>query len=141
MMQGRWLSKIDCSPGFTKQSIDSIRKKSEDFKRRCKKTLLYALMLDEMCIIKELVCDSHTQKIWGYTDIGTEIEISNEQELATEALVLMVVEINDNFKIPIAYFFVNKISVEEKANIAFEALIQLITAACRIVMDQMCTSR
>ncbi|KAG5873494.1 hypothetical protein JTB14_029171 [Gonioctena quinquepunctata] len=37
-----WLSKIDCSLGFAKQSIDSIRNKSEDFKRRCKKTLLCA---------------------------------------------------------------------------------------------------
>ncbi|KAG5867330.1 hypothetical protein JTB14_023059 [Gonioctena quinquepunctata] len=45
----------------------------------------------------------------------------------------MVVGINDNFKIPIAYFFVNKISGEEKANIVLEALRQLSTAACKIV--------
>ncbi|KAG5860677.1 hypothetical protein JTB14_032440 [Gonioctena quinquepunctata] len=48
----RWLSKIDCSPGFTKQSIDSIRNKFEDFKGRCKNTSLCALMLYEMCIKK-----------------------------------------------------------------------------------------
>ncbi|KAG5865350.1 hypothetical protein JTB14_027543 [Gonioctena quinquepunctata] len=117
----RWLSKIDCGPGFTKQSNDSIRNKSEDFKRRCEKTSLCALMLTEMCIKKELVCDRHTQMIWGYTDIGTEIEISNKQELTTEALVLMVVGINDNFKIPID-FFVNKISGEEEGKYCLGSL-------------------
>lgn len=48
--------------------------------------------------------------------------MSNEREEATEALVLMVVGVNDNFKLPIAYFFVNKITGEEKANIVLEAL-------------------
>lgn len=41
----------------------------------------------------------------GYTDIGCDIESDNEQGQAREALVLIVVAVNDNFMLPI--FFMN----------------------------------
>lgn len=78
-----------------------------------------------MSIKKEVTIGRHSHTLWGYTDIGANIRTENEQELATKVLVQMIVGVNDNFKIPIGYFFTNKISGKEKANIILEALKQL----------------
>lgn len=48
-----------------------------------------------------------------------------EEELVREGLILMVVPVNDIFKLPFGYIFINKISGIEKANIVKEALWEL----------------
>lgn len=130
-----WFSKIDCQPGYSAPSINSLKIRSNKYYEENERKLLCSLIIDEMSLKKELVCDRNTQKIWGYTDYGCEdIEINNEQELAREALVLMVVAVNDNFKLPFGYFFINKISGTEKANIVKEALRQLaVCENCKIL--------
>lgn len=120
-----WFSKIDCQPGYSKPSLDSLKNYSNAYYEKYARKLLCALIIDEMSLKKELVCDKSTQKIWGYTDFGCDSELNNEQEVATEAFVIMVVAVNDNFKLPIGYFFMNKLSGLEKANIVREALRQL----------------
>lgn len=55
-----------------------------------------------MCIKKEILVEHHYLKTWGYVDLATDITISNKQDEATKALVLIVVGINANFKVPIA---------------------------------------
>lgn len=47
-------------------------------------------------------------KFSGYTDMGDNI-ISEDNSLASEALVFRVVCINDAWKIPVAYFLLNKV--------------------------------
>ncbi|KAB0802988.1 hypothetical protein PPYR_05174 [Photinus pyralis] len=101
-----WMAKVDCYPGFTKP-------------------LMGCLMLDEMAVKKEIQAEKHSQAVWGYVDVGTNVHIDNDREEATQALVLMIVGVNDNFKLPIGYFFIHSISGSEKANILREALLQL----------------
>lgn len=79
-------------------------------------------MLDEMAIKKEIVTERYTQNVWGYVDFGADIPFSNIQEVASEVLVLMVVGVNFSFKLPVAYFFTNKLNGTEKANIMRETL-------------------
>lgn len=112
-----WFSKVDCSPGFTEPSLAALKVRAQEFIRKNGKQLLCALMLDEMAIKKEITVEKH----------------SYLQEPATESLVLMVVAINDSFKLRIAYFFINKISGEEKANIVTEALRHLHSTGIKIL--------
>ena len=46
----KWLSIIDGNPGITKESIDSVKRKIT----QAKNPLLFALMLDEMSIKKQI---------------------------------------------------------------------------------------
>lgn len=128
-----WFSKLDCSPGYCSLSIQSLKIRADEYRKKHNRQLLCSLLLDEMALKKGIVADKHTQEIWGYVDVGSNIQINNDHDLASEALVLMIVAVNANFKIPIAYFFVNKISGQEKANIVLEALRQIKEVDCRIL--------
>lgn len=67
--------------------------------------------------------------------------MNNEQELAKEALVLMVVSVNDNFKLQIGYFFINKLSNIEKSNIINAALSQLAECVNCKILSVTCDGR
>lgn len=77
-------------------------------------------MLDEMALKKQI--EHVGNKSWGYVDIGTNIQ-DDELVPAANVLVLMVVCVNGNWKLPIAYFFITSLSGKEKANIVKEALV------------------
>lgn len=58
----------------------------------------------------------------GYVNIGTG-EIDNT--LTTQALVLMVVAVNESWKIPIAYFLITGMDGSQKANVIKKSLSRL----------------
>lgn len=131
-----WLSKIDCTPGFTQPALTALKNRANSYKEKNKgRSMLGCLMLDEMSIRKEISLEKHSQNIWGYVDVGANNKdsLNNDQDEATQALVLMVVGINDNFKIPIGYFFINKITGLEKANLIKEALHQISETGVKIL--------
>ncbi|EZA49501.1 hypothetical protein X777_12239 [Ooceraea biroi] len=71
--------------------------------------LFGSLVFDEMAIRKHLEYDG--KKYHGYVDMGEHI-INTDTTLATQALVFMVVCINSAWKVPIAYFFVDRITAQ-----------------------------
>ncbi|KAB0798672.1 hypothetical protein PPYR_09665 [Photinus pyralis] len=116
-----WMTNIHCLPGFSQTAFDLLKGKVEENNRLGKSTLC-ALMLDEMAIKKQI--DFVAGKSWGYVDLGTGIEDDNP-DCATEVLVLMVVAIDEHWKLPIAYFFITGLTGATKANVVKEALIKL----------------
>lgn len=58
-------------------------------------------------------------------------EIDNT--LATQALVLMVVAVNESWKIPIAYFLITSMDGSEEANIIRESLNRLLEVGVKVV--------
>lgn len=56
------------------------------------------------------------KKAHGFVDIGTRTANDN-LPLASEVLVFMLVAINQNFKLPIAYYFIDKLNGLEKAEL------------------------
>lgn len=75
-------------------SFTALKCHVEENKERGKETVC-ALMMDEMYIHK--MTEFAGDQFHGYVDIGTG-EIDNT--LATQALVLMVVAVNESWKIP-----------------------------------------
>lgn len=62
----------------------------------------------------------------GYVDFGDkQIDCNVVQKEAKEALTFLVTAINSNGKVPVAYFLVNGLTSNEKANILNEVLIFL----------------
>lgn len=76
-------------------------------------------MFDEMAIKQHVEYDG--TKFSEYTDMGDSI-ISEDNSLASEALVFMIVCINDAWKIPVAYFLLNKVNSEQKSNLALQCI-------------------
>ncbi|KAL4103296.1 hypothetical protein QTP88_018673 [Uroleucon formosanum] len=108
----KWYSKLDGLPGMTKESFQAISLKVKEMKVNGKQ-LYGCLVMDEMSI-KQHVHWTGTRH-QGYIDFGL------------DAFVIMVVDINTSWKVPIAYYLINGISAEEKANIILNCLQELDT--------------
>ncbi|KAL1277059.1 hypothetical protein QQF64_023732 [Cirrhinus molitorella] len=123
----KWYSSISTDPGFTVASFTALKSHVAEQKKVGKDTVC-SLMLDEMYIHKQT--EFGGDQIHGYVDIGGG-EIENV--VATQALVLMVVAINESWKIPIAYFLINSMTGSERASIIRESLVRLHTIGVRVV--------
>ncbi|KAL4135522.1 hypothetical protein QTP88_007128 [Uroleucon formosanum] len=93
----KWYSKLDGLPGMTKESFQAIPLKVKEMK--------------------------------GYIDFGLSGKTEEMDNLpyAKDAFVIMVVGMNTSWKVPIAYYLINRISAEEKANIILNCLQELDT--------------
>lgn len=95
----KWYQTIDGRPGFTKAAFSALKAKVESSNEE----LIYTLVFDKMKIKSKVEYESSTQRSFGYVDNGNRLETDCNNECA-EALVLLVVPINGNFKLPIGYF-------------------------------------
>ncbi|KAJ8333906.1 hypothetical protein SKAU_G00412300 [Synaphobranchus kaupii] len=121
-----WYSSVSADPGFTVASFTALKNHVAE-KKEGKETVC-ALMMDEMYVHQQM--DFGSGQIHGYVDFGTG-EIDNT--VATQAMVLMVVSINESWKIPFAYFLIASITGKEKANIIRESLCRLHAFGVRVV--------
>lgn len=120
----KWQSKTDGSPGFTLSAIPVIKKKIKDAKENGKK-LVFSLMMDEMKISDRLELDK-SGKTWGYEEYGQSADYCKKDgEVATEALVYMIVCLNERWKMPVAYYLVKPLNKNQKADISLEVCISL----------------
>ncbi|KAL4085137.1 hypothetical protein QTP88_027429 [Uroleucon formosanum] len=122
----KWYSKLDGLPGMTKESFQAISLKVKEMKVNGKQ-LYGCLVMDEMSI-KQHVHWTGTRHL-GYIDfgLGGKTEEMDNLPYAKDAFVIMVVDINTSWKVPIAYYLINGISAEEKANIILNCLQELDT--------------
>ncbi len=78
------------------------------------------LIIDAMSIKKGKVYDTMSGKFVGLVDFGNESMNTNIE--ATEALYFMLVCLNGNWKLPIAYFLINKITAKIQGELINAAL-------------------
>lgn len=92
----KWLSSIEGNPGIKAEAVASVKRKIEGSNN----PILFSLMLDEMSI--------KTQNEWdgkqhvGFVNLEANID-DDSLPAATNALVFLLVPINSNWKIPVAY--------------------------------------
>ena len=118
----KWYSDIDGSPGFVQLYSKHWR---PDSKWRDGKRTLCALMLDEMAITRAI--DLSGDDVLGYVDIGNGVKDDCAPQ-ASNALVFMLVALNDRWKVPVAYFLINGLSGKEQANLVTQCLLNDIGA-------------
>lgn len=112
----QWYRVVDGSPGFTKEALDAIKLRS----LATKKPVIINLVIDEMSIREQVVYNEG--KLHGGVDFGTLDNDSDSIETAKNALVFMAVSLNDNWKVPIAYFLISSLSGQERSNLLTQAL-------------------
>ncbi|KAM7286096.1 THAP domain-containing 9 [Ixodes scapularis] len=132
-----WYSSIDAEPGFTAEAFESLQLTVRENEKKGNKVIC-ALLMDEMSIRKHVQWDG--KKMRGFVDVGiagdnnencdggAEESSDTRKDVrpqATEALVLMVVALNDHWKVPCGYFLVHGMSGAEKANLVNICLMKL----------------
>jgi DNA transposase THAP9 len=116
-----WLSKIDCSPGITVASIRILQEKAmkaaED-----QQPLYIAVSMDEMSIRKHVIWDKKRDMFMGYVNFDT----YNETDVvANKVLVFMATGVNQNWKIPVGFFYVSRLDGHSRETLIKMCLAQL----------------
>ncbi|CAH2097479.1 unnamed protein product [Euphydryas editha] len=108
----RRYSTVDAEPGFTEEAFKVLKKKSQ----LNEKPVLCSLIFDEMAIRSQKLFNK--ERKLGTVNFGAgPIEGEDEDTTATQALVFMLVSINENWKLPVGYFLIASINAERKANL------------------------
>jgi len=99
--------------------------------RRQGKPVLCTMMVDEVAICKQVDWDGH--KYVGYVNLGVPVEDSRRLPVAKEALVMMTVSLTEHWKVPVAYFLIDGLPGQERANLVLLCLSKLHSAGITIV--------
>ncbi|KMQ87963.1 thap domain-containing, partial [Lasius niger] len=113
-------------PGISLEALNAIKQRVDNTEY----PLLGCLIFDEMAIRQHVEFDGI--KFSGYTDLGDDIAC-DDNTLASEALVFMIVCINSGWKIPIAYFLINKMNAEQKSNLALQCISAVHNVGMRVM--------
>jgi len=106
----KWYKTIDAEPGFTSESFEMLKKRN----KYLEKNICCSLVLDEMSLRQHV--EWVNDKVYGLVNVGNAVNDEN-MGYAREVLVFMIVAINESWKVPLGYFFVNSLNSEKKANL------------------------
>ena len=87
-------------------------------------------MLDAMAIKKHIQYNPNTQRMSGFVDMGDGM---NETDVATEALVFMVVGLQGHWKAPIGYYLTKSVTPDTQKVLLVHALEALHAREIRVM--------
>ncbi|GLV43869.1 hypothetical protein CBL_11551 [Carabus blaptoides fortunei] len=122
----RWYKNMNGNPGFTEEAFAAIKVKSSNSTN----PIYCTLVMDEMAIYSASHYDG--SNYFGYIDMGTGIEVDTN-ELAKSVLVFLLVAINENWKIPVAYFLCNTVKAVEKKTLVLNCIKLANDAGVKVV--------
>lgn len=120
-----WYRSVDGEPGITNESLAAIKSKAESLNGR---PLLVSLCMDEVAIRQHTEWNPHSKKVEGTVDYGDSfafLSTTDGLNVAKEALVYMVSSVEENWKIPVAFFFINGIGAADKKCLTETILVAL----------------
>lgn len=122
----RWYQQVDGDPGFTKEAFKALLAKIEITPY----PLFFSLVFDEMAIRQHIEYDGN--KAYGHVNIGADEE-DDSLPIAKDAFVLLVVCINEHWKLPIGYFLTDSMNSGQRADLLKESLMLLHDKKCNVV--------
>lgn len=114
----KWYSVVNGKPGFTNEILCALACKV----RNTEAPVLCNLVIDEVAIRQQIVYDGN--RYYGYVDLGVNsntADVDNSPQ-AKNALVFMLVSLNDHWKVPIGYFLIDSLGGEERASLLNKSL-------------------
>lgn len=120
----KWYAGINSSAGFDSEAFEVLRVKVNEYRAQ-NKTLVCALIKDEMAIKKHSQWNPNKKKFDGFVDMGQRVTNQGIIPLATEALVFLVAGVSEVFKIPIAYFLIDSLDAAQSAFVTNEIIMRL----------------
>lgn len=103
--------------------MEALRTIKEKINEAKGKILYFSLTIDDISIRKFIEIEG--DKYYGYVDYGTNFENNDSLPEASNACVCLLVCINGNWKIPVAYYFIRSLSGTERANVIQQVLAAL----------------
>lgn len=123
----KWYSHINGEPGICQEALMAIK----NLISTQQENAVAALIFDEMSIRRQIEFDG--KRNYGFVDFGLdENDDSDPSEIASYALVYMVVFLNGSWKLPVAYFLVDRLDADERASITSHVLESLAAVGLRI---------
>lgn len=122
---GKWCENSSGDPGFNKQALDILNKRFKSSGQR----MICTLTVDELPLRHQTKWTG--RKPSGVVDFGAGSEKSGE--IATQAYIFIIVCMNENWKIPVAYFLVSRLSAETRANLLKTCLSECYNVGVDIV--------
>lgn len=115
-------SDLQSEPGISNATLEFLKEKVVE-KRKAGLELITALCFDEMSIRQQIIWSPEKEQMLGYVTYGS--EDPDNPLIAKEAIVYVISGLNDKFRIPIAYHFVNSLDGYKKAALLKSVLASL----------------
>ena len=106
---GEWTSSVNCEPGFFMDVLKSLKEKINKNPTHAE----CALLCDAMSIMSSVVYNNSTGNYDGYVNYGPGIVVPDEDIVAKEALVFMLVSFRGHWKYPVGYVLDDKINAKD----------------------------
>ena len=118
-----WTSSVDCEVVFFSDVFSQLQKKiqAKELQPEC------VLVCDGMKIKSSVTYNKSTGSFDGFVNFGKDIVASDEDKVATEALVFMLVGLRNHWKYPVGYVLCDSITAVD--------LHSLLSKALRISLD------
>jgi len=113
----KWYSMLNVQRGFTNEVLCALA-----CKVRNTETLVLCNLVIEVAIRQQIVYDRN--RYYGYVDLGINSNFADvdDSPLEKNALVFILVALNDHWKVPIGYFLIDSLGEEEKASLLNKSL-------------------
>lgn len=118
---------MDAKPGLNVMMLDMLQRLRQEDET---KYGVVTLMLDAMAIKKHVRYDPQTQTMSGFVDMGERL---NQTDIASEALVFLVVGLQGYWKAPIAYYLTKSLTPETQRVLVVHALEELHRRHIKVV--------
>ena len=110
-----WSTNIDCEPGFLKAPEKYVSDLVNDNQGDC------FIIIDEMSIKKQTCWDPKNDKFVGNVDYGS-FQGEDIDNIATNALVVMVAGLKKPWSVPLAYFITDKLNANVLCQVITESI-------------------
>lgn len=114
------VSNLDAVPGINAHSLNALEAKAKTMKH----PLVINLNFDEIHIYSNMSWDRASNKFIGLINYGTPKE-DEEFNIAKQAIVYMAVGINAKFQQPMAYYFIQTLNGQERAQLLLEIIAEI----------------
>lgn len=114
----KWYGSINGEPGICAEAFWILEQKVTNSPEK----VVVALIIDEMNIRQDIHYNGKI--VEGYVDLGCESDV-NTDLVAKEALVFLVSSMNERWKIPVAYFFINSLTGLQKSKLLLDCIRRL----------------
>ncbi|KYN29051.1 THAP domain-containing protein 9, partial [Trachymyrmex cornetzi] len=114
----KWYSVLNGRPGFTNEVLHTLKCKV----RKMEDPIFCNLVIDEIGIREQIEYDGN--RYYGYVDLGVNSNTTNVDNPlpARNALVFMLVALNNHWKVPLGYFLINSLDGKERASLLEKSL-------------------
>lgn len=124
-------SDLDSGPGISRNAIGVLKNYAQKRSESGKCPPICSLVFDEIRIKKGIEWCPKTESYFGLMHTA-ESDDMDGLPMITDAIVFMICGINEFFKLPVAYYFIQKLNAEERAKLVKELIIEITNAGIEI---------